>query len=43
MNYCIRKLENDITTQESINYIYQDFACTVKSEMADRLSFKDIC
>ena len=40
--YSIRKLENIITSQESINNIYHEFTCTIRSEMKDRLNLKEI-
>ena len=42
LSTCIRMLENEITTQESINSVYSEFADTIISEMKDKLSFKEI-
>ena len=39
LSTCIRMLENEITTQESMNSVYSEFADTIISEMKDKLSF----
>ena len=43
LNNCINRLENEITTQENINNVYREFAYTVRTEMKDKLRFKEIC
>ena len=40
LNTCIRMLESEITTQESINSVYSEFPHTIISEMIEKLSLK---
>ena len=43
LNNCISRLENEITTKENINNVYQEFGYTIRTKMKDKLRYKEIC